>query len=115
MSNFGLLNPSKPENQTSTTQTPEKINSQTVELTVGYSGYQPNIIYIKKDVPVHWIIHHPRATGCTDGIILYNGSQQVQKNLISGDTIIDFTPVAGVSEIKFSCGMRMVWGKFIVQ
>jgi sulfite exporter TauE/SafE len=114
MSSFGLLGPAAAKNSPAPV-TDVAPSAQTVELTVGYSGYQPNIIYIKKDVPVHWIIHHPRPTGCTDGIILYNGDEQISRNLISGDTIIDFTPVAGASEIKFSCGMKMVWGKFIVQ
>jgi uncharacterized protein len=63
LSNFGLLNPAKPDNQASVTPTPAQQNSQTAELTVGYSGYQPNVIYIKKVVPVHWIIHHPRQIG----------------------------------------------------
>jgi len=31
-----------------------------------------------------------------------------------GENIIDFTPPAGVKEIKFSCGMRMIWGKFVI-
>jgi sulfite exporter TauE/SafE/copper chaperone CopZ len=115
LSSFGLLNPAKTDNQVSATPTPAQQDSQTAELTVGYSGYQPNVIYIKQGVPVHWIIHHPRPTGCTDAIILYNGSDQVYRNLASGDTIIDFTPVTGVSEIKFSCGMKMVWGKFVIQ
>lgn len=113
LSSFGLLGPNAAGNTPApVVNTP--LTAQTVELTVGYSGYQPNIIYIKKGVPVHWVIHHPRATGCTDGIILYNGSQQISRNLISGDTIIDFTPVIGATEIRFSCGMKMVWGKFIV-
>jgi sulfite exporter TauE/SafE len=113
LSSFGLLNPAKPAAPISAV--PAQTDSQTVEMTVGYSGYQPNVIYIKKGVPVHWIIHHPRPTGCTDAIILYNGSNQVYRDLASGDTIIDFTPVAGATEIKFSCGMKMVWGKFIIQ
>jgi uncharacterized protein len=110
---FGLLNPAPQNNQTQTAPVPAE--AQTVEMTVGYAGYQPNVIYIKAGVPVHWIIHHPRSTGCTDAIILYNGSDQVYRNLISGDTIIDFTPTPGAAEIQFSCGMKMVWGKFIVQ
>jgi uncharacterized protein len=112
LSSFGLLSSAAPQTVPVATAEPQ---TQLAELTVGYSGYQPNVIYIKAGIPVHWIIHHPRPTGCTDAIILYNGSKQIEKNLISGDTIIDFTPVAGVSEIKFSCGMKMVWGKFIIQ
>ncbi|MDD5527669.1 MAG: sulfite exporter TauE/SafE family protein [Patescibacteria group bacterium] len=114
LSNFGLLGSAAAKTSPTPVETSQPTSAQTAEMTVGYSGYQPNAIYIKKGAPVHWIIHHPRPTGCTDAIILYNGSEQIQKNLISGDTIIDFTPAAGASEIKFSCGMRMVWGKFII-
>jgi uncharacterized protein len=110
---FGLLNPAPQNNQISVSPAPAE--AQTVEMTVGYAGYQPNVIYIKKGVPVHWIIHHPRATGCTDAIILYNGSDQIYRKLASGDTIIDFTPTVGATTIQFSCGMRMVWGKFVIQ
>jgi sulfite exporter TauE/SafE/copper chaperone CopZ len=113
MSSFGLLGPAAAKTTPAPT-TATATAAQTAELTVGYSGYQPNVIYIKKGMPVHWIIHHPRPTGCTDAIILYNGSNQIYRDLASGDTIIDFTPVAGATEIKFSCGMRMVWGKFII-
>jgi len=113
MSSFGLLGPAAAKTTPAPT-TATATAAQTAELTVGYSGYQPNVICIKKGMPVHWIIHHPRPTGCTDAIILYNGSNQIYRDLASGDTIIDFTPVAGATEIKFSCGMRMVWGKFII-
>ena len=115
LGSFGLLNPTAKDNQTRITPAPAPTSAQTVEMTVGYSGYQPNVIYNKKDVPVHWIINLQKSLGCTDAIILFNGQNQISKNLNIGQTIIDFTPTAGASEIKFSCGMRMVWGKFIIQ
>lgn len=115
LASFGLLGPATDKTAPAPVVNVEPTAAQTAEMTVGYSGYQPNIIYIKAGVPVHWIIHHPRSTGCTDAIILYNGGDQIYRDLASGDTIIDFTPMAGASEIKFSCGMKMVWGKFIIQ
>ncbi|MDD4902177.1 MAG: sulfite exporter TauE/SafE family protein [Patescibacteria group bacterium] len=115
MSSFGLLNPSAPKTPAQTTPAPTPAQAQTAELTVGYSGYQPNVIYIKKGVPVHWVINLPKSMGCTDAIILYNGQNQISKKLNIGQTVIDFTPESGLSEIKFSCGMKMVWGKFIIQ
>jgi uncharacterized protein len=114
MSSFGLLNSTAPKNIPSTTVVNQS-EAQTVEMTVGYAGYQPNIIYIKKNVPVRWIINLPKSMGCTDAIILYNGQNQINKKLNIGETVIDFTPASGLSEIKFSCGMRMVWGKFVIQ
>ncbi|HTX87260.1 MAG TPA: sulfite exporter TauE/SafE family protein [Candidatus Nanoarchaeia archaeon] len=109
---FGLLNPAPQNNQTPAAPAPAE--AQTVEMTVSYSGYQPNVIYIKKGMPVHWIINLPKSMGCTDAIILYNGQNQISQRVNIGQTIIDFTPESGVSEIKFSCGMKMVWGKFVI-
>jgi len=115
LSNFGLLKAAAEKNQISTPPTTAQPEVQTTEMTVGYSGYQPNVIYIKKDAPVHWIIHNTGATGCTNAVILYNGSQKIQKTLDASSVTIDFTPEKGLTEIKFSCWMKMVWGKFIVQ
>lgn len=85
---------------------------QTVEMAITYSGYKPNVIYVKKAVPVRWIIRDKGITGCTGEIILYGGLN-IRKKLIAAENIIEFTPKEA-GEIKFSCGMRMVWGKFIV-
>lgn len=84
---------------------------QTVNMDLTYSGYSPNILYIKVGIPVRWVINVKQMSGCTDEIIMpdYN----VRKKLGYGENIIEFTPTK-IGEIKFSCRMRMVWGKFIV-
>lgn len=87
---------------------------QTVEMTITSSGFQPNIIKIKKGLPVRWIIKDGGVTGCTNEIILYNGSQQLRYKINSPQTIIKFMP-ANQAEIKFSCWMKMVWGKFVLE
>jgi plastocyanin domain-containing protein len=76
-----------------------------------YRGYSPNVIFIKKDIPVRWIINVKQMSGCTDEIILleYN----IKKPLQYGENIIEFTPDR-LGDIKFSCWMQMVWGKFVV-
>src|SRR3989339_503722 len=56
---------------------------QEVFMDLTYSGYSPNVLYIKKDLTL-------------------------------GENIIEFTPPENVSEIKFSCWMRMVWGRFVM-
>jgi len=90
---------------------PETLAFQTVRMQVTYQGYVPNTLQVKKDVPVRWVIDVKEMTRCTDTIILpdYN----IRKPLQMGENIVEFTPdKAGV--IRFSCWMRMVWGKFVV-
>ena len=84
---------------------------QVVNMDLTYSGYSPNVIFVKKDIPVRWIINVKQMSGCTDEIILpeYN----IKKTLQYGENIIEFIPER-LGDIKFSCWMQMVWGKFVV-
>jgi sulfite exporter TauE/SafE len=86
-------------------------NFQTAEMTVDYNGYTPNVLYVKKGILVHWIINVKQLSGCTSQILMPDFN--IRKNLKVGENIIEFTPNK-VGEIKFSCGMKMIWGKFIV-
>lgn len=90
--------------------TTEKFQEINMDLT--YTGYNPNVLYIKKGVPVRWIINVKQMTGCTDAIMIE--SLGIKKDLVIGENIIEFTPPENVDEIKFSCWMKMVWGKFVV-
>lgn len=85
---------------------------QEVKMDLTYTGYNPNTLYIKPGIPVRWIINVKQMTGCTDAIMIE--SLNIKKDLSIGENIIEFTPPEGVKEIKFSCWMRMVWGKFII-
>ncbi|MDD5071430.1 MAG: sulfite exporter TauE/SafE family protein [Patescibacteria group bacterium] len=85
---------------------------QTARMELTYSGYKPNVLYIKKGAPVRWVIEVKQMSGCTDAIMIE--SLGIKKDLQYGENIIEFTPPDNVSEIKFSCWMRMVWGKFII-
>jgi uncharacterized protein len=87
---------------------------QTVEMEITSSGFKPNIIKIKKGLPVRWIIKDGGITGCTDEVILYNGGQELRHKISSPQTIVKFMP-ADLSEIRFSCWMKMVWGKFTIE
>jgi len=84
---------------------------QVVNMDLTYRGYSPNVLFIKKDVPARWIINVKQMSGCTDEIIMpdYN----IKKQLEYGENIIEFVPDK-LGEIKFSCWMQMVWGKFVV-
>jgi len=84
---------------------------QVVEMDLIYSGYSPNVLFVKKDIPVRWVINVKQMTRCTDEIIMpeYN----IRKKLEQGENIIEFVPEK-LGDIKFSCWMQMVWGKFVV-
>lgn len=88
----------------------DKTEYQTANMNLTYKGYEPNIIFIKKDVPVRWVIDVKQMTGCTDEIIL--PEYGIRKPLQYGENIIEFIPDR-LGDIKFSCWMQMVWGKFV--
>jgi sulfite exporter TauE/SafE/copper chaperone CopZ len=87
-------------------------DSQIVRMEITARGFEPNIIKIKKGIPVKWIINGDKVTSCTNKIIVpkYNISQ----NISYGENIINFIPTES-GEIPFSCWMGMVRGKFIVE
>lgn len=86
---------------------------QIVEMHVTYRGFQPNIIKVKKGIPVTWKILGDQVTGCTNRIIV--PSLNITKAINSGENIIQFTPPATEGEIPFSCWMGMVRGKFVIE
>jgi sulfite exporter TauE/SafE/copper chaperone CopZ len=104
---FGLNTPSTTNQQVVFSDT----NAQVVNMDLTASGYQPDILYIKKDIPVRWVINVKQLSGCLSAIMIkdYN----IYQKLHLGENVIEFTPKSA-GEIKFSCGMQMVWGKFIV-
>ena len=114
LTNFGvnLSLPAKPANNAAQDQPTPSGDYQEVKMAITYSGYQPNVLYIKKGIPVRWIIDGSGITGCTSSIQI--PSLRISKNLVRGENIITFTPTQ-TGELPFSCGMQMVWGKFIVQ
>jgi sulfite exporter TauE/SafE/copper chaperone CopZ len=86
---------------------------QVREMKVTFQGYQPNVIYIKKGIPVKWVIIGEGVSRCTDEIILHGGYDISRKIKGGEEVVIEFTPEEA-GEIPFSCWMKMVWGKFIV-
>ncbi len=84
---------------------------QTVRMNLTYRGYEPNVLYAKKGIPVRWVIDVKQLSGCTSTILMEKFG--IKKNLRVGENIIEFTPTEA-GEITFSCGMKMVWGKFII-
>lgn len=108
--NFSLL-PISQENQTSSVNK-TATNFQEVRMELNTFGYEPNVLNIKPEIPVRWIIDVKKMSGCTNAIMIE--SLGIKQDLKYGENIIEFTPPKNVKEIKFSCWMRMVWGKFII-
>jgi sulfite exporter TauE/SafE/copper chaperone CopZ len=87
------------------------LSSQTAEMHVTNSGFEPNTLNIENNVPVKFIIKGDQLTGCTSSIII--PSLKIYKTLAKGDNLVEFTPHQ-TGSIPFSCGMGMVRGEFIV-
>ena len=85
---------------------------QVVHMKLTRRGYEPNVLYAKAGVPVRWVIDVVEMSGCTNRLIM--PAYKVNKSFKLGENVIEFTPQR-TGEIKFSCWMQMVWGKFVVQ
>ncbi|MFC1599068.1 sulfite exporter TauE/SafE family protein [Patescibacteria group bacterium] len=112
LTNFGYgLNFSKNFSQNEYIISGDYSEYQTVEMELSYLGYKPNVLYIKNNVPVRWVIDVKQMSGCTNAIMIEELG--IYKDLQYGENIIEFTPNK-IGDLKFSCWMRMVWGKFVV-
>jgi sulfite exporter TauE/SafE/plastocyanin domain-containing protein/copper chaperone CopZ len=80
---------------------------QVVRTTADYSGYNPNVIFVQKGIPVKWIVDGKEITSCNNAIIV--PSLNIQKNLDNGENVIEFTPT-DTKDINFSCWMGMIRG-----
>ncbi|HDQ22508.1 MAG TPA: hypothetical protein ENN28_00875 [Candidatus Uhrbacteria bacterium] len=108
--NFGYDFSSRSQEQAGSTVKIEN-GYQEVRMDLTYFGYDPNILHVKRGIPVRWIINVKQMSGCTNAVRIdeYN----IYRDLQYGENIIKFTPDK-TGEVKFSCWMKMVWGKFIV-
>ncbi|MDD5749761.1 MAG: sulfite exporter TauE/SafE family protein [Patescibacteria group bacterium] len=98
--------------QKSIGQTVEQGDYQIINMVVDYRGFTPNVFYLKKGLPVKWLIDGQQVSGCTNEIIV--PSLGLSQKISSGENVVEFLPdKAGT--IAFSCGMGMVRGQFIVE
>jgi uncharacterized protein len=84
---------------------------QIINMDLTYKGYEPNVLFAKNDTPVRWVINVKEMTGCTNEILLPDYG--IKRKLKQGENIIEFIPDK-LGDIKFSCWMQMVWGKFVI-
>lgn len=88
-------------------------SSPTIKMEVTQSGYTPNVIRVKKGVPVKLDIHNPLQGSCLSTISMPDFHLN-NVNLKLGTTNLSFTPDK-TGEYTFSCGMGMFKGTIIVE
>ncbi len=76
-------------------------------------GYSPDVIVVKKGVPVRLDFYRDETADCSDTIVF--GHFKIRKPLPAfKTTAIEFTPEKE-GEYVFTCGMGMMRGKLIVR
>ena len=76
-------------------------------------GYAPDVIVVKKDLPVRLNFYRAETASCSEQIIF--GDFGIARDLPAYNTTpIEFTP-RKTGEFNFSCGMNMLRGKLIVR
>jgi plastocyanin domain-containing protein len=85
---------------------------QRVKITVK-GGYTPDVIVVKKGVPVELDFYRDEASSCTEQVVFPDF--RISRRLPAFETTaVRFTPDRE-GEFTFACGMNMVRGKLIVQ
>jgi plastocyanin domain-containing protein len=79
---------------------------QEITMTVDGNGFTPNQFYVKKNVPVKWIIKGDAINPCNNAIAI--PELNLERTIKSGENIIELNP--GEKDINFSCWMGMIKG-----
>jgi heme/copper-type cytochrome/quinol oxidase subunit 2 len=106
--------------KTNTSTTPKQteldITKETnpkIEMMITPTGYTPNVIKVKKGVPVELNITNPGDNSCFSTFMMPDFDLN-NVNLKAGTTKLTFTPDKE-GEYTFSCGMNMFKGTVIVE
>ena len=85
---------------------------QVIDMRMTSRGlYQPDVLEVKKDIPVLWQIEGDDFMGCGDTLIM--PAFGVNTSLKTGPNIVEFTPDR-TGKFTFSCSMGMIRGTMIV-
>nr|WP_263327574.1 cupredoxin domain-containing protein [Neobacillus sp. Marseille-Q6967] len=84
-----------------------------IEMKVMPTGYSPNVIRVKKGVPVVLEITNPNDNSCFSSFMMPDFNLN-NVNLKVGTTKLNFTPDK-TGQFTFSCGMNMFKGTVIVE
>lgn len=86
--------------------------TQEIKVTVK-GGYSPDVIVVKKGVPVRLNFYRDETSSCSEQIVF--GDFGIARELPAYKTTpIEFTPEKS-GEYTFACGMNMLRGKLIVE
>ncbi len=85
---------------------------QIVRMTQDGYGYHPQTITVERGRPVKIIVTSTNPYSCASSLII--PKMNVQKNLQSGENVIEFTPTE-TGTIPFSCSMGMYGGSIVVK
>ena len=89
-----------------------KSGLQEIKVTVK-GGYSPDVIVVKKGVPVRLNFYRDETSSCSEQVIFSDFS--IVRDLPTFKTTpVEFTPDL-TGEFSFVCGMNMIRGKLIVQ
>ncbi|MDQ3713713.1 MAG: cupredoxin domain-containing protein [Acidobacteriota bacterium] len=85
---------------------------QEIKVTVK-GGYSPDVIVVKKDIPVRLNFYRDETSSCSEQVVF--GDFGIARDLPAYKTTpIEFTPDKS-GEFTFACGMNMLRGKLIVE
>lgn len=85
---------------------------QRVKVTVK-GGYSPDVIVVKRGVPVELDFYRDEASACTEQVVFYDFG--ISRRLPAFQTTpVRLTPERA-GEFAFNCGMNMVHGKLVVE
>ena len=91
---------------------PAKGNVQEVRIVVK-GGYSPDVIVVKKGIPVRLNFYRDETADCSDTVVF--GDFNIRRPLPAfATTAVEFTPQEA-GEYTFTCGMGMLKGKLIVR
>ena len=91
---------------------PAKGNVQEVRIVVK-GGYSPDVIVVKKGIPVRLNFYRDETADCSDTVVF--GDFNIRRPLPAfATTAVEFTPQEA-GEYTFACGMGMLKGKLIVR
>lgn len=84
---------------------------QVVPMEVSSLGYAPDVIFVRKNIPVDWEIYGGQKLGC--GSTLVVPAFGLQASIHPGDNQVAFTPTQ-TGSFPFTCSMGMLRGTIVV-
>ena len=85
---------------------------QEIRITVK-GGYSPDVIVVKQGIPVRLDFYRDETASCSEQVVF--GDFGIARDLPAFQTTpVEFTPESP-GEFTFTCGMRMMRGKLIVE